>query len=286
MKTVNSLSGGKTSGYIAANYPADYNVFALVRTNDKNCMFPDKKIRQEVSDRIGTEFIGTLEMDTIIYTMLDLEQYIGKKIDWVTGLTFEEVVGLPQNNVLPSPIRRYCTEHLKMHPIFEWWQKEINEVVEMRIGFRANEQRRANNTIKKLVNGLLGIKHIVGQSKNGRNKWATTYYQKPVFPLIDINNPIMKIDVENYWKDKPVRFAEINNCVGCFHRNEVLLKKMWETHENKMQFFSDLEKDRKYNNDTFKMTDDITYEKIKNWKLQVELSFEDFEECDSGFCGL
>ena len=286
MKTVNSLSGGKTSGYIAANYPADYNVFALVRTNDKNCMFPDKKIRQEVSDRIGTEFIGTLEMDTIIYTMLDLEQYIGKKINWVTGLTFEEVVGLPQNNVLPSPIRRYCTEHLKMHPIFEWWQKEINEVVEMRIGFRANEQRRANNTIKKLVNGLLGIKHIVGQSKNGRNKWATTYYQKPVFPLIDINNPIMKIDVENYWKDKPVRFAEINNCVGCFHRNEVLLKKMWETHENKMQFFSDLEKDRKYNNDTFKMTDDITYEKIKNWKLQVELSFEDFEECDSGFCGL
>jgi len=286
MVTVNSLSGGKTSSYIAANYPADYNVFALVRTNDKNCMFPDKKIRQEVSDRIGTEFIGTLEMDTIIYTMLDLEQYIGKKIDWVTGLTFEEVVELPQNNVLPSPIRRYCTEHLKMHPIFEWWQKEINEVVEMRIGFRANEQRRANNTIKKLVNGLLGIKHIVGQSKNGRNKWATTYYQKPVFPLIDINNPIMKIDVENYWKDKPVRFAEINNCVGCFHRNEVLLKKMWQTHENKMQFFSDLEKDRKYNNDTFKMTDDITYEKIKNWKLQVELSFDDFEECDSGYCGL
>jgi len=286
MKTVNSISGGKTSAYIAAKYPADYNVFALVRTTDKNCMFPDKKIRQEVSDRIGTEFIGTLEMDTIIYTMLDLEQYIGKKIDWVTGLTFEEVVGLPQNNVLPSPIRRYCTEHLKMHPIFEWWQKEINEVVEMRIGFRANEQRRANNTIKKLVNGLLGIKHIVGQSKNGRNKWATTYYQKPVFPLIDINNPIMKIDVENYWKDKPVRFAEINNCVGCFHRNEVLLKKMWETHENKMQFFSDLEKDRKYNNDTFKMTDDITYEKIKNWKLQVELSFDDFDECDSGYCGL
>ena len=286
MKTVNSLSGGKTSSYIAANYPADYNVFALVRTNDKNCMFPDKKLRQIVSDKIGTEFIGTLEMDTIIYTMLDLEQYIGKKINWVTGLTFEEVVGLPQNNVLPSPIRRYCTEHLKMHPIFEWWQKEINEVVEMRIGFRANEQRRANNTIKKLVNGLLGIKHIVGQSKNGRNKWATTYYQKPVFPLIDINNPIMKIDVENYWKDKPVRFAEINNCVGCFHRNEVLLKKMWETHENKMQFFSDLEKDRKYNNDTFKMTDDITYEKIKNWKLQVELSFDDFDECDSGYCGL
>ncbi len=286
MKTVNSLSGGKTSSYIAANYPADYNVFALVRTDDKNCMFPDKKVRQVVSDKIGKEFIGTLEMDTIIYTMLDLEQFIGQKIDWVSGLTFEEVILLPQNNVLPSPLRRYCTEHLKVIPIFEWWQKEINSVVEMRIGFRANEQRRANNIKKKLVNKLLGVKHIIGKSKSGRNKWKTTYYQKPVFPLIDLNNPILKIDIEKFWKNKPVRFAELNNCVGCFHRNEILLKKMWQTHENKMQFFSNLEKDRKYNNDTFKMSDSITYEKIKNWKLQTELSFDDFTDCDSGYCGL
>ena len=44
MKTVNSISGGKTSAYIAANYPADYNVFALVRTDDKSCMYPDAKV--------------------------------------------------------------------------------------------------------------------------------------------------------------------------------------------------------------------------------------------------
>ncbi len=34
MKTVNSLSGGKTSSFIAVKYPADYNVFSLVRTHD------------------------------------------------------------------------------------------------------------------------------------------------------------------------------------------------------------------------------------------------------------
>jgi hypothetical protein len=72
MKTVNSVSGGKTSAYIAANYPADYNVFALVRTTDMNCLYPDKKLRQVVSDKIGTEFIGTLEDDVIIHKMLDL----------------------------------------------------------------------------------------------------------------------------------------------------------------------------------------------------------------------
>ena len=92
MKTVNSLSGGKTSSYIAVNYPADYNVFALVRTNDKNCLYPDKKLRQVVSDKIGTEFIGTLEDDVIIHTMLDLEQFIGKEIDWVTGKPFDEII--------------------------------------------------------------------------------------------------------------------------------------------------------------------------------------------------
>ena len=80
MKTVNSLSGGKTSSYIAANYPADYNVFALVRTNDMSCLYPDKKLRQIVSDKIGVEFIGTLEQDNIIKVMLDLEQFIGKEI--------------------------------------------------------------------------------------------------------------------------------------------------------------------------------------------------------------
>ena len=41
--TVNSLSGGKTSSYIAANYPADYNVFALVRMNGEKTINDLKK---------------------------------------------------------------------------------------------------------------------------------------------------------------------------------------------------------------------------------------------------
>ena len=123
MKKVNSLSGGKTSSYIAANYPADYNVFSLVRTDDKKCMFPDAKLRQEVSDRLGVEFIGTLEEDTIIYTMLDLEQYIGSKIDWVTGKTFDDIILRKNGKVqLPNPMRRFCTVEMKIEPIFNWWK--------------------------------------------------------------------------------------------------------------------------------------------------------------------
>ena len=92
MKTINSLSGGKTSSYLAVHYPADYNVFSLVRTDDKRVLFPDEKVRQIVSDKIGKEFIGTLEEDTIVYTMLDLEQFIGQEIVWLSETTFEQVL--------------------------------------------------------------------------------------------------------------------------------------------------------------------------------------------------
>ena len=233
LKTVNSLSGGKTSSYIAANYPADYNVFSLVRTDDKNCIFPDKKIRQEVSDRLGTEFIGTLEEDMIIYTMLDLEQFIGSKIDWVTGKTFDEITVRNGKRYLPNVTQRFCTTEMKLQPIFDWWRKEINQVVEMRIGFRANEQRRAKTMLEKTnKNGNLEFKAIVGKRKT-QNKWADIEWQKPKFPLIE--NPTFKDSIENYWQDKNVRFAYLNNCVGCFHRSPVLLKHISDKHPNKFE---------------------------------------------------
>jgi hypothetical protein len=282
MKTVNSLSGGKTSSYIAANYPADYNVFSLVRTSDKKCMFPDPKIRQQVSDRLGTEFIGTLEEDTIIYTMLDLEQFIGSKIDWVTGKTFDEVIDRNGKKYLPNATIRFCTTEMKLKPIFNWWQKEINQVVEMRIGFRANEQSRAKTMLNKTnKNGFLEMKTIVGKRKT-QNKWADIEWQKPVFPLIKDN--IYKDQVEKYWKDKNVRFAYMNNCVGCFHRNPVLLKLMSEKYPEKYQWFIDQENSAGYGARTFK--NGMTYDQIKNSFKQTKLFDDDFNECDSGYCGL
>ena len=281
MKTVNSLSGGKTSSYIAANYPADYNVFSLVRTDDKNCMFPDAKIRQEVSDRLGTEFIGTLEEDMIIYTMLDLEQFIGSKIDWVTGKTFDEITIRNGKRYLPNVTQRFCTTEMKLQPIFDWWRKEINQVVEMRIGFRANEQRRAKTMLSKVnKNGNLEFKAIVGKRKT-QNKWADIEWQKPKFPLID--SPTFKDSIENYWQDKNVRFAYLNNCVGCFHRSPVLLKHMSDKHPNKFQWFVDSEENG-YGKRTFK--NGMKYKDIKKSLKQTKLFDTDFNECDSGYCGL
>jgi diphthamide synthase (EF-2-diphthine--ammonia ligase) len=44
MKTVNSISGGKTSAFMALNYPADYEVFSLVTIEADYCKPKDESI--------------------------------------------------------------------------------------------------------------------------------------------------------------------------------------------------------------------------------------------------
>ena len=281
MKKVNSLSGGKTSSYIAANYPADYNVFSLVRTDDKKCLFPDAKIRQEVSDRLGKEFIGTLEEDTIIYTMLDLEQHIGTKIDWVSGKTFDDSIIKTKKGTkyLPNKMARYCTTELKTLPILHWMYEEVKEPVIMRFGYRANETRRAIKMMEKTdEDGFTKVKATFTKLKDGRNSWGIYKYCKPEFPLI--NDNIYKDTIEEFWKEKDVRFAYMNNCVGCWWRSPLLLKKMHNKHPEKMQWFADQETNKS------KWRSDIMYKDIIKWKTQTELFDDDFNECDSGHCGL
>jgi len=283
MKTVNSISGGKTSAYIASKYKADYNVFALVRTSDKKCLFPDSKIRQIVSDKINKEFIGTLEDDMIIYTMLDLEQFIGQKIDWVSGKTFDEIITRQNGTTyLPSWMRRFCTTEMKLQPMFDWWKLNFDEPIEVRIGYRANEMNRAKTMIDKLnKNGFSEFHSVIGQSKNGRNKWKNIEWQKPEFPLI--NDLIFKDTIENFWKNKPVRFAWMNNCVGCMHKEPILINKMARLHPNKLEWFAKAERES-----TNKCTwrENVTYDQIIKHKPQTELFQDDFNECDSGYCGI
>lgn len=279
MKTCTSISGGRTSAYLAANYPTDYNVFALVRTDDPSCKFPDKKLRQAVEDRIQMPFIGTLEDDVIINTIFDLEQHIGREISWVSGLTYDQLID-KYSGYLPNKVKRYCTSQMKIEPMFYWWGEHIGEPIEMHIGFRANEGRRAKTMQKKLnANGLLEFKGTFEKHKDGRNKWEVVEWQRPIFPLIE--NGIFKDDIEAYWNKQPVRFAPFNNCVGCFHRNPIFLRKMAEAHPNKMEWFAQQEElDRKG-----QWRSDVTYRDIIKSQLQIELSFDDFSECDSGYCG-
>lgn len=280
MKTINSLSGGKTSSYIAVNYPADYNVFSLVRTQDQSSKFKDDKIRKLVEDKLQAPFVSTAEDDTIIYTMLDLEQYIGREITWVTGPTFEEVIK-NHGGFLPNKVARYCTTDMKTMPIAQWRYKNIEGDVEMRFGFRANEQSRAKTMTSKLnERGMTEVKIVVGKTKTGtRNRWGVIDYCKPSFPLIQ--DGIFKDTVEEFWKDKSVRFAYMNNCIGCWWRGPMLLKHMADKHPEKMDWFARQEEEGK---GTFKS--EVSYREIISYNSQFSLFDEDFSECDGGYCGL
>lgn len=281
MKTVTSISGGMTSAYLAANYPTDFNVFSLIRVEDKNCQFKDRKIASIVEDKIKKPFIGTVEDDTIIYTMLDLEQYLGKKIDWVSGETFDFVVA-HRGGYLPNKLHRYCTTEMKLKPIYNWWKSLGIGPIQMNIGYRANETARVKKMNDRLnKNGLLEMDDVIGKSKNGkRNKWGVIEWQKPSFPLVD--DQIYREDIKRFWKDKNVRFAKYNNCIGCFHRNVFLLRQMFDSFPEKMKWFESKEtKGKGFWKDANGQV--IPYSMIKKTLVQSDL-FGDSSSCDDGFC--
>lgn len=276
--TVTSVSGGRSSAYIAAKYPADFLVFALVCIDDPACTPKDKKLVQEVSDRIGREFIATAEDDTILHTILDLEQYLGQQIDWVVGDSFDEVIA--KKRMLPNVMMRFCTVEMKLRPLFRWWREKINAPVRMQIGFRAGEEGRATRMLERCnEDGLLSFKDVVGRHANGNQKWAEFAWQQPVFPMIE--DRIFKDQVEAFWKGSFVRFAKHNNCVGCFHRNPIMLRKIAQDHPDKFQWFADQE--HGYNATWQKA---LSFDDIAKHRLQFELDLDDFSECDSGHCGL
>ena len=281
MKTVNSISGGKTSSYLAKHYPADINIFSLVRIEDTENLWmkgKDEKTRQIVSDKLGKEFIATAEMDEIIYTILDLEQFIGQEITWVTGNTFEEII--KQNyNYLPNKMTRYCTVEMKLKPIFNWLKENTQLPVEMRIGFRPNELSRAEGVLKRAdENGIEYFNTIIGKRKT-QNKWGLVPYRKVTFPLIE--NNISKDVIYNYWNDKNVRFAYRNNCVGCVNRQPLMISHMAQKDLNKVKWFEKQEL-----NTGNRFLSDVSFSQILNFGIQNTFFDDDFNECDSGFCGI
>jgi len=283
MITVNSISGGKTSAYLMKHYPANINIFSLVRVEDKDNLWmkgKDEKTRQLVSDKIGKEFIGTVEMDKIIYTILDLEQHTGQGVNWVAGDTFEQVIK-KHGNYLPNKMARFCTTDMKIIPIFNFLKENTELPVRMRIGLRPTEKNRMANILERAdENGLEYFKTIVGKSKSGKqNKWGEVPYRYAEFPLIEDN--IQKDTIYNYWDNQKVRFAYRNNCVGCVNRNPLFLSHIAQKDKESFNWF--VKQEEKTGN-TFNT--EAAYKDILRFGVQNQLFDEDFDDCDSGYCGI
>jgi hypothetical protein len=267
MKTVNSLSGGKSSSYMAVHYPADFELFALVRIEDKKCS-PPEWLRKKVEEKLSKEFIATAEDDKTLVAVFDLEQKIGKEIIWVTGKTFEQII--KQQQRLPNIMRRTCTQEMKLRPIWDWWFKNIGEKVKMGIGFRYDEIERAERL-------STSFKGIVGRNKNDtRNRWEEIEWREGYFPMIE--NKVLHYHVK-LWADKfGIKFPEDSNCVGCFHKAVMQLRKNWDNTTIKMQWFSDQETIKR------KWKKEMNYEQIKGIGLQQDFFYGTGSGCDAGYC--
>lgn len=266
MIKVHSLSGGKTSSYMAVHYPADYNIFSLVTIEDKKCSPIDIGLIKKISDKIGKEFIATAEDDMTLIAMFDLEQKIGKDIIWVVGETFDKIIE-KNGNWLPSRQRRYCTTEMKMRPIFDWWYKNINQKIKMGIGYRYDEAERANRFSNK-------FKGITGK-RGTQNKWEELEWREGWFPLID--DKIIHPKIIQWASKSDINFPIDSNCIGCFFKNNQQLIKNSELHPQKFNWFETKEIKR-----TWKEND--KYLNIKNYPKQLDFIFGGGSGCDAGIC--
>jgi len=268
MKTVNSISGGKTSSYLAVHYPADYNLFSLVSVEDIKLTPIDKKFVQIISDKIGREFIGTVEKDQTLKCVLDLEQILGTEIKWLCGDSFEQVIK-KASGYLPNRVSRFCTTKMKIKPIANYCRDEIKEIVLMRLGIRYDEENRVNyeNTDFEFHNGF---------SPKGRNKWITEKYRELEYPLVD--NKIEHYEIYKWSLSSGIDFPNDSNCIGCFHKQVQQLRKNWDDEPIKMQWFADQETGRK------RFKKEMNFNQIKTIGLQQDFIFGGGSSCDSGGC--
>lgn len=287
MKIVNSISGGKTSGYIAANIKADYNIFSLVCTDDNESRPKDKSLTNYTNHKLEKfipefgEFIATTEDDATIKAMIDLEQTIGENIIWVRGKSFDDVIDLAGmrgvRTMLPNKHFRYCTEEMKLLPIFNWWLHEIGERCKMNIGFRFDEFARVEKFMNKKPNEF---KIPVSCRTKGRRlqRHENFNWRFCSFPLVKLG--ITENIIKDYWKARHIQFPVVSNCVGCFHKKPETLCTMAAMHPEKMQWFAEQE-----NKNKGTWIKGINYNQLiansKNWIPEM---IKENTTCDSGGC--
>lgn len=298
MKKVNSLSGGKTSSYLAVHYPADYNVFSLVCIDDKECAPKDKLLGQYVNDKLKAfvglygDFIATAEDDATIKAMMDLEQLLGQEIFWVRGRSFDEIIDIGSKTRLPTWARRYCTTQMKIEPIFTWCFQNIGERCEMRIGFRFDEFARMERFFNN-SNPTTTKVPISCRISNRRQSHEEFNWRFCSFPLI--RDGISKKDIDLYWEvngwiggnlfeeRRQIQFPKISNCVGCFHKKVDTLSIMAAMHPEKMAWFSRQEDKGKGTWLDSRLEYKTIIENSDNYWIPEMLS-EDGAACDSGGC--
>ncbi|MFH6944594.1 hypothetical protein [Flavobacterium sp. FlaQc-50] len=281
MTTINSLSGGPTSSYLAVHHPADVEMFAMVCVDDHNAagwLRRDKKALQYANDKLESfipyygEFRATAEDPIIIYTMMQLEQKLGREIKWVRGLSFENMIN--KTSVLPNQYWRFCTTYLKLIPIFEYCYINFGEDVLMRLGIRHDEEER-----RETINNKFEFPFSCNNYGQKRQNWKEVEWRNVEYPLIE--SFTTNYHVNKFWtNENDVIFAEDTNCQMCFWKDVQQLRKNFDKNPQIMHWgaVQEVLKDA-----TFKK--EMSLLDVKTIGIQMDFNFgTGAEGCKSGWC--
>lgn len=295
-KTFNSLSGGKTSSYLGAKYPADFEVFSIVCVDDPLCANSDKKVMQYANDKIEKycgaygEILGTCEDPVIFKTMMDLEQFLGREIIWLRGISYDQLIQ-EMSGYLPNKRTRACTWKLKMEPIFKFAFghtdmgihrmnrkkfKHGNDFycrnpLRMRVGYRYDEKERANTFTSDFEVAIKS--RLYGEQKQVNaifNNW-----RKGDFCLI--RDKVVKPTIDKFWVGKHVEFALDSNCQHCFWKSPEQKRMNYEVNPNQIKWASRFETKNKFD-------DKLTLNEIALQPLREDYFFGGDAGCQAGAC--
>lgn len=305
MISVNSISGGRTSAYLAVHYPADFNVFSVVCLDDHACAPKDPALVEYAQAKLSSfvpqfgEFIATAEDDETLRAVMDLEQLLGREIAWVRGISFDQLIDVGDwkglKTRLPSWSRRYCTHSMKLLPIFLWWWQNINARCDMRIGFRADEFVRMERFFNNSDPTNFSMPISCSLRGERRQTHQTFHWRYCSFPMI--RDGVTSAHVHDYWarngwlggnlweEARQIRFPTVSNCIGCFHKKPEVLAAMADMHPTKFQWFADQETKGKGR----WLDQQLTYQHIADNRQDIgrEVIFETREmhaACHSGGC--
>lgn len=300
---VNSLSGGRTSSYMAVHYPADVEIFACVCIDYPKAAPKDPSVLNYCLEKLNGNFIASAESEKTLKIMMQLEQKIGKEIVWVRGKSFDQIIN--ESGCLPTWARRFCTTDLKIIPIFEYIYFRYG-IVREQIGYRYDESHRAysrdrKETIMELMDLFGDIQKVktyiketyrkvdaimteypISQNVFGkkRNNLADILWAKKEYPLID--DKVRIREVNQYWRHYPeFVFPRESNCAGCHHKSPETISNQFDVEPEIMEWFSLQEEKGKYNT----WHDDVIPYKIKREMSFTELlELGGYSSCDTGYC--
>lgn len=275
MQTINSLSGGKTSSYLAVHYPADYEIFALVCVDDHSCGSKDAKLMQYANDKLANytstfgEFVGTAENPIILKTMMQLEQKLGKEIIWVRGVSFDKLI--KEKKYLPNQQTRFCTSEMKMKPIFNWCYTHTELPVIMRVGFRMDEQER----IKRFTT-LFKTSLIANKGKRWRHKHTILEWREGDFCLKNTSHQ----RIQEYWlQENDIEFQPDSNCQMCFWKDAQQILRNSINCPNQIGWANKIEQKTKQ-----RFRFDNSIEQILKMPMQLDFFETDGASCQAGEC--